>query len=170
MKRSSGFPSCAGLLKNHSILLKKVMLYCFIFKNIGSQSTSSFCLIYLPRITTIDRWYVNVAVGDFLGIRIRMWSYHFTPLSTLCWLWNDFSLFLNENNDWNFMEAKNRITPYRICEQLARKIKRRIQTPQSAILWKTQKFTFHLLTKSNRCEDLQKRELQKCFYKYKNSK
>ena len=62
------------------------MLYCFIFKNIGSQSTfrtvffnvktSSFRLIYLPRTTTIDRWYVNVAVGDFLGIRM-MWSYSF---------------------------------------------------------------------------------------------
>lgn len=49
----------------------------------------------------------------------------------------------------NFMEDKNPITPYRIWEHLARKIKSRIQTPQWAILWKRRNLipcTFHLLT------------------------
>lgn len=83
-ERSSGFPSCAGLLKNHSIQSYVILFHfqkywlsidishCFFF----NVKTSSFRLIYLPRTTTIDRWYVNVAVGDFLGIRM-MWSYSF---------------------------------------------------------------------------------------------
>lgn len=139
--------------KNTEIFLNK-LCYCFIFINIGFQSTffildlfstktNSFCLIYLPRITTIDSWHVNLAVWWFLGTLI-MWLYSYLTSFYSALIVKLFSPILEWKQCSNFMEHKTQVTHALslgttcVSAKVARKNKSTIQTLQRTILCKTQ--------------------------------